>query len=276
MAGVWSGAISFGLVNIPVSARTAVRDEDLSFRLLHEKDESPVEYRRFCKREDVEVRWEDVVKGYEYEKGKFVVMTDEDFKKAAGPTSKRFEILDFVPESEIDPRYFEKPYFLVPAREAEKTYALLREAIRGSGRVGVGKVTLRQKQRLAAIRVSEDALVLEIMRFPGELVDRSEYFFPETGDIRPQELKMARQLVENLTAEFEPEKYKDDYRRNLLKIIRARLKGKPVKLEAEEEPEATGVIDLMARLQESLQSTGKGGKATKAPKKRAPARKKSA
>ncbi|HET9982625.1 MAG TPA: Ku protein [Longimicrobiales bacterium] len=275
MAAVWSGAISFGLVNIPVSARTAVRDEDLSFRLLHEKDHSPVEYRRFCKREDVEVRWEEVVKGYEYEKGKFVVVTDDDFRKAAGPTSKRLEILDFVPEDEIDPRFFEKPYFLVPSREAEKTYALLREAIRDSGRVGVGKITLRQRERLAAIRVSDDALVLEILRFAHELVDRSEYRFPEAADVRPQELKMARQLVENLTAGFEPERYTDDYRQKLLRIIRAKLKGKAVRVEEEEEPEATGVIDLMARLQESLQSTQKGGKAAKPARKRV-ARKKSA
>lgn len=255
MAAVWSGAISFGLVNIPVSAQTAVRDNDLSFRLLHEKDKAPVKYQRVCTKEGKELPWDEIVKGYEYEKGRFVIITKEDFESAALETSKRFEILDFVEEGTVDPRFFEKPYFLVPKAGGEKTYALLREAIRESGSLGIGKITLRQKQRLAAIRVLEDGLVLEMMRFADELVDRRDFRFPTAEDIRPQELKMARQLVGNLMDEFDPEKYQDDYRENLKRIIAAKLEGKEVHFVEPAEPEATDVIDLVSRLQESLKQT---------------------
>jgi DNA end-binding protein Ku len=261
MATIWKGSLAFGLVNIPVELRSAVRSDHISFRLLHKEDLSPVKYERVSQRTGEPVPWSEIVKGYEYSKGKFVVMTDEDFKAAALESSKSIDILDFVQESEIDPRYFETPYFLVPTKGGEKAYALLREAIRNAGAVGIGKIILRQAQHLAGVKVVGDALVLEIMRFATELVSPEEFTFPDAGSVRPQELTMAEQLVANLAEPFDPEKYTDEYRANLMKVIRAKMKGKKVALPDErEEPGDAKVLDLMARLQASL---GQGRAASK-------------
>lgn len=269
MAAIWKGSLAFGLVNIPVELRTAVRADHISFRLLHEEDLSPVKYERVCQADGEPVPWNEIVKGYEYEKGKYVVMTDDDFKAAAIEGSKTIDIIDFVKEEEIDPRYFETPYYLVPAKNAEKSYALLREAIRSTGAVGIGKIIIRQTQHLAGIKVINDALVLEIMRFSNELVNESEYTFPSRDNVRPQELEMAEKLIDNLAEPFDPSKYTDDYRSNLMKIIRAKMKGKKPKLEEpEEEPAETGVLDLMSKLRASLEQ----GSAKKGARKRAPAR----
>ncbi len=272
MAAIWKGSVTFGLVNIPVELRTAVRADHISFRMLHEEDMSPIKYERVCAADGEPVPWNEIVKGYEYEKGKFVVMTDEDFKAAAIEKSKTIDIMDFVKEEEIDPRYFETPYYLVPAKGAEKAYALLREAIRSSNAVGVGKIIMRQTQHLVGIKVVGDALVAEIMRFSNELVKQSEYTFPEADQVRPQELKMAEQLIENLAEPFDPSKYTDDYRSNLMKIINAKMKGKKVKLEEPEEEVDSGVFDLMTKLRASLEqgtAKKKGRAAKKAPAKRA-------
>ena len=265
MAAIWKGSVSFGLVNIPVELRTAVRSDHISFRMLREEDLSPIKYERVSAADGEPVPWNEIVKGYEYEKGKYVVMTDDDFKAAAIEGGKTIDILDFVKEEEIDPRYFETPYYLVPAKGAEKSYALLREAISTSGTVGIGKVIVRQKQHLAAIKVVGDALVLEIMRFSNELVDPKDYEFPDREKVRPQELKMAEQLIENLAEPFDPSKYTDDYRSNLMKIINAKMKGRKVKLAEPEEVEDTGVLDLMTKLRASLEqgTTKKKGRATK-------------
>jgi len=272
MAAIWKGSLAFGLVNIPVELRTAVRADHISFRLLHQEDLSPVKYERVCQAEGEPVPWNEIVKGYEYEKGKFVVMTDEDFKAAAIEGSKTIDIIDFVKEEEIDPRYFETPYYLVPAKNAEKSYALLREAIRSTGAVGVGKIIIRQTQHLAGIKVVGEALVLEIMRFSNELVNASEYSFPSREGVRPQELEMAEQLIDNLAEPFDPSKYTDDYRSNLMKIIKAKMKGKKPKLEEpEEEAPETGVLDLMSKLRASLEQGN--GKKTSRGKRAAPARK---
>ena len=282
MAAIWKGSLTFGLVNIPVELRTAVRADHISFRLLHEDDLSPVKYERICQAEGEPVPWNEIVKGYEYEKGKFVVMTDDDFKAAAVQGSKTIDILDFVKEEEIDPRYFETPYYLVPAKGADKAYALLREAIRSSNAVGVGKIIIRQVQHLAGIKVVGDALVLEIMRFSNELVDASEYSFPPRNDVRPQELKMAEQLIENLAEPFDPSKYTDEYRANLMKIIKGKMRGKKVTFEEPEKEVDTGVLDLMSRLRASLEQ-GTAKKAAKAkrstasrPRAPRPARRKTA
>ena len=269
MATIWKGSLTFGLVNIPVELRSAVRSDHISFRLLHEADLSPVKYERVSQRTGEVVPWSEIVKGYEYAKGKFVVMTDEDFKAAALESSKTIDILDFVQESEIDPRYFETPYYLVPSKGGEKAYALLREAIRKASAVGIGKIMLRQAQHLAGVKVVGDALVLEIMRFATELVSPDELSFPDAGVVRPQELAMAEQLVANLAEPFDPAKYTDEYRANLMKVIRAKMKGKKIALP--EEAEAPGdakVLDLMAKLQASL------GQGRAAPKRagKAPAR----
>jgi DNA end-binding protein Ku len=210
MAAIWKGALTFGLVNIPVELRTAVRGDHISFRMLREDDMSAIKYERVAEKDGEPVPWNEIVKGYEYEKGKFVVVTDEDFKTAALEASKTIDILNFVSEEEIDPRYFETPYFLVPAKGAEKSYALLREAIRKTGTVGIGKIIIRQKQHLAGIKVIGDAMVLEIMRFQNELVESDEFSFPKKDVVRPQELHMAEQLVQNLAEPFDPSKYTDE------------------------------------------------------------------
>jgi DNA end-binding protein Ku len=276
MAAIWKGSITFGLVSIPVELRSAVRTDNLSFRMLHEEDLSPIKYERVCAADGEPVPWGEIVKGYEYTKGKFVVMTDEDFKAAALESSKVIDIIDFVKEDEVDPRFFETPYFLLPTKGGEKAYALLREAIRKTGSIGIGKIIMRQTQHLAGVKVVGDAIVLEIMRFANELIDIGEFSFPSAEAVRPQEIQMAEQLIANLAEPFDPAKYTDDYRANLLRIIKAKMKGKKVKLEEpEREPQDAGVIDLMSRLRESLEQ-GKAKKqgAVRAARKTAAAREK--
>jgi DNA end-binding protein Ku len=284
MRPTWSGTLVFGLVAIPVTMHSAVRSKErISFRMLHKDDLSPIKYDRVCEAEGVSVPWNEIVKGYEYQKGKFVVLTDEDFKQAAIESTKTIEILGFVDAAEIDPRFFETPYYLLPGKSADKPYALLREAIRETGKVGIGKVTLRSNSfHLVSIRSDGDALTLEIMRFEDELVDESTFSFPSAATVRPQELAMATQLVENLAESFDPSKYQDEYRANLLKIIDAKMKGKKIEYGEPASPKATPVIDLMARLQASLDQNRKAKttpqRATKkrSAKKSAPRRKKSA
>jgi DNA end-binding protein Ku len=268
MAAIWKGSLTFGLVNIPVELKTAVRADHISFRLLHKEDLSPVKYERVCQADGESVPWNEIVKGYEYDKGKFVVLTDEDFKAAAVEQSKTIDILDFVKEDEIDPRYFETPYYLVPAKGGEKPYALLREAIRQTGSVGIGKIIIRQTQHLAGVKVIGDALVLEIMRFANELVDPNEFNFPSRDAVRPQELQMAEQLVGNLAEPFDPTRYTDDYRANLMKVIKAKMKGKKATLEEPEgETRDSGVLDLMSRLRASLEEGSGKKQAVRAKKK---------
>lgn len=261
MASIWKGALTFGLVNIPVHLESAVRSDDhISFRQLHKDDLSPIKYERVCQKDGETVAWGDIVKGYEYSKGKFLVITDEDLEAAAIASSRAIDILDFVAADAVDPRHFETPYFLLPNPGAEKAYALLREAIRTTGMIGIGKLTMRQRQHVVAIKAAGDALVLEIMRLATELVDPSTFRFPSADAVRPQELRMAEQLVQSLADEFAPEKYTDEYRENLMKIIKAKMKGKTVEFDPPEERESITVVDLMARLEASLaQGRAKGG-----------------
>jgi DNA end-binding protein Ku len=261
---LWKGSISFGLVNIPIELHTAVRDHRPRFRMLHAKDKSPVRFERVCLRDGHPVAWEDLVKGYEYEKGHFVVVTKEDFQAAALEKTRTIDIIDFVDAGEIDDRFFETPYYLVPTKGGERAYALLREAIRQSKRTGIAKFILRDTQHLAAVEVIEDAIVLSVMRFADELVDEEAFQFPGGKDVRPQELEMAKSLVNSLAAEWDPSKYTDQYRENLLRIIKGKLKGRKVTLESAEEPRQAEVIDLMERLRRSLEQKGKAGRAAKA------------
>jgi DNA end-binding protein Ku len=268
---IWKGAITFGLVNIPIELHTAVRSESrISFRQLHKKDLSTIKYERVCAKEEKAVPWDEIVKGYEYSKGKFIVLDEDDFKAAAIESSKMIEIQDFVKEEEIDPRYFESPYYMLPQKGGEKAYALLREAIRKTGMVGIGMVTMRSNsQHLVGIKVVEDAMVMEIMRYADELVDTSSFTFPSAENVRPAELQMAEQLVATLADTFQPEKFSDTYRDNLMRIIEAKKKGKKIEVEEAVEPEPTNVLDLMSRLQESLaqgkKKTTKKSKAAAAP-----------
>jgi len=253
---LWKGSIAFGLVNIPVELHTAVRDSRPHFRMLHAEDKSPVRFERVCAREGKTVAWEELVKGYEYQKGRFVVLTKEDFKHAALEKSRTVDIRSFVKPDDIDDRFFESAYYLVPAKGGERAYALLREAIRETGRVGIATIVLRDAQHLAALEVAGNAMVLTLMRYAEELVDVGEYHFPAAKDIRKPELQMARTLVENLAGTWDPSQYADEYRQNLMKIIKAKLKGKEAHLVEHVEPRNAEVVDLMERLRQSLQGTG--------------------
>jgi DNA end-binding protein Ku len=263
---MWKGSIAFGLVNIPIELYSATRDHRPRFRLLHAKDQSPVHYERVCQTEGKPVGWEDLVKGYEYEKGQFVVITQDDFKTAALEKTKTIDILDFVDPKEIDERYFETPYYLQPGKGADRAYALLREAIRKSGRIGIAKIILRDAQHLAAVEAIGDALVLTMMRFADELADLGEFRFPSSDGIRPAELNMALQLVDNLASSWEPEKYTDEYRENLMRLIEGKLKGKKPTLKERATPQQADVVDLMARLRASLEEKGAAGGAKARPR----------
>jgi DNA end-binding protein Ku len=267
---MWKGSLAFGLVNIPIELYSAVRDHRPKFRMLHAKDESPIHYEKVCATEGKPVAWEDLVKGYEYEKGQFVVLTKDDFKAAALEKTKTIDILDFVDPKEVDERYFETPYYLQPGKGADRAYALLRDAIDKSGKIGIAKIILRDAQHLAAVETIGDAIVLTMMRFADELADLADFKFPKSTGIRPGEMNMALQLIDSLAAKWEPEKYTDEYKENLLRIIKAKMKGKTPRLQERETPQTAEVVDLMARLRASLE-----GKGTAA-RKKAPARKKPA
>lgn len=264
MATIWRGSISFGLVNVPVELRTAVREHKLSFRMLHKEGNVPIRFERVREDDRRPVPWDEIVKGYKLPDGEFVVLDDKDFDEAAVEQNRRIEILDFVDPNEIDPRFFETPYFLVPSKGGEHTYALLREAIEQAKTVGVGKIVIHKTEHLAAIRVLEDALEIVLMRFAHELVDPAEYTFPPRAESRPEEVRIAVQLIEHLRAPFKPEKYDDEYSKNLLRIINAKAKGQRITLEGPAAAPREGrVLDLMERLQESLKQSRRPPSATK-------------
>jgi DNA end-binding protein Ku len=261
---LWKGSISFGLVNIPVELHTAVRDHRPRFRMLHAKDKSPVKFQRVCQRDGHPVAWDDLVKGYEYAKGRFVVVTKDDFEAAALEKTRTVDIIDFVEADEIDDRFFETPYYLVPSKAGGRAYALLRTAIRESGRIGIAKFILREAQHLAAVEVIEQAIVLTVMRFADELVDVGQFDLPSEAGQRKAEVEMAKTLVGNLAADWDPSKYTDEYRDNLMRVIRAKMKGTTVELEPAAKPREAKVVDLMERLQRSLAETsGRGRRAGK-------------
>jgi DNA end-binding protein Ku len=262
---IWKGSIAFGLVNIPVELHTAVRDSRPRFRMLHAQDKSPVKFQRVCAREGKPVAWEELVKGYEYEKGRFVILSKEDFQAAALEKSRTVDIRNFVKGDEIDDRFFETSYYLTPAKGGERAYALLREAMRQTELVGIATIVLREAQHLAALEVNGEAMVLTMMRYAEELVDTSEYRFPSAGDVRKPELEMARTLVQNLADKWDPSQYTDRYRENLMKIIKAKMKGTEPRLREHVEPQSSEVVDLMERLRQSLQSAGNGGRSAKKP-----------
>jgi DNA end-binding protein Ku len=278
---IWTGSVSFGLVNIPVQLHVAVRDHRPRFRMLHAADRSPVNFTRVCAREGRPVAWADLVKGYEYSKGQFVVLTKEDFRAAAVEKTHRVDIMDFVVATEIDDRFFETPYYVVPAKEGAHAYALLREAMRSTNRTGIAKLILRDVQHLAALEVIDNALVLTLLRFADELVDAGQFSLPSEKGMVKAELEMAKALVQNLASEWKPEKYTDEYRENLMRVIQAKAKGKKIKLEAATEPHQAEVVDLMERLRRSLEAKrpaakasktrGKAGRATQKPKRRSAA-----
>ena len=263
---IWTGSISFGLVTIPVSLRTAVEDHDLSFSLLDSHDLAPVGYKHVNKRTGKEVAWKDVVKGYEYKKGKYVVMTPEDFRKANVKASQILEIEDFVDASEVDPIYFEHPYYLVPTEQGARAYALLRAALDKTQKVGVGRLVMHTKQHLVAILPLGDVLLLEVMRFAHEIrgTDKLELPAPASKSVSERELAAAEQLISGMTSHFKPGMYKDTYHDDLLRLIeKKRKQGETADIapynEPEQESKTSGkVLDLLPLLKASLRR-GRGG-----------------
>ena len=211
MAAIWKGTIAFGLVSIPIELHPAVREDRPRFRLLHASDKSPVHYERVCERDGKTVPWSDLVKGFEYAKGRYVVLTKDDFRAAAVEKTKRLDIIDFVDGAAIDDRYFDNSYYVVPATGGDRAYAVLREAMRKTGRVGIGKVVLRDTQHLTELSVVGDALVVTMMRFASELVDAEPIPVPRRQVGAPQDVAMADQLIEALTSKWDASQYRDDY-----------------------------------------------------------------
>ena len=258
---IWTGNLSFGLLNVPVSLMSGTRSNDLSFRMLDSRDRKPIRFERVNADTGEEVPWKEIVKAFEYDKGSYVVIDKADIAAASPETHESVEIEAFVDADAIDIRYFEKPYVLVPGKKAEKGYVLLRETLRKAGKIGVARVVIRTREYLSAVMPLGDALVLMMMRYPQELVDPAEYKLPEgnTGDYRisPKELEMATQLVDSMAAEWNPEDYHDEFRERLAEIIRKRIKDKGATTQVLEEPAtsedaATNVVDFVSLLQKSL------------------------
>jgi len=258
MRAIWKGSISFSLINIPIALYPATRREELKFRLLRASDLSPVNYKRVAEADGKEVPWDQIVKGYEYEKGKFIVLKDEDFKRADVEATQSVEILDFVELDEIDPIFFDKPYYLEPEKRGEKAYGLLREALKQSGKVGIAKVVIKTRQHLAAVKPEKNLLVLELMHFAEEIIDTSELKVSADQKIGAKELDMAKDLVAKMTDKWDANKYQDEYRQKLMEVIEEKIKtgGKEVAPRGKAK-KPTNVVDLVSVLQESLQHAEK-------------------
>ena len=290
---IWTGNLSFGLLNVPVSLMSGTRSTDLSFRMLDARDKKPIRFERVNADTGEEVPWKDIIKAFEYDKGSYVVIEKEDIASAAPETHESVEIETFVDEDAIDVRFFEKPYVLVPGKKAEKGYVLLRETLKKAKKIGVARVVIRTREYLSAVMPLGDALVLVLMRYPQEIVDPAEYKLPggkaSEYRIAPKELAMATQLVESMSTAWDPEHYHDEFRTRLSEIIRKRIKQKGKTSKVLDEPveaaegAATNVVDFVSLLQKSLGE--KGGKtakpaskdaATKSPAKKAAKPRKSA
>ncbi|MDG5813832.1 Ku protein [Chitinispirillales bacterium ANBcel5] len=262
MRSIWTGAISFGLIYIPIKLYDATRAHRVNFDMIRKKDHCRVGYVRVCKETGEEVPYQDIVKGYEYRKGEYVVIEPDDFKKANVKKSQTIEMVGFTNADQIDQKFLEKPYFLEPVREAKKAYALLREAMKKSGKVGIARYVLKTREHMALIKPDQDVLILNQMRFADEIRPSSELNVPGPGteSVSEKELDMAIKLIDQLTEPWKPEKYHDTYYEDLKKIIQDKVEGKipqPVK----EEPVPSGVTDLFSSLAQSLEMAQKGNKA---------------
>ena len=252
---IWSGAINFGLVTIPVKLQTAIRTNDLRFNFLHKTDEGRVNNVRRCSIDGQELSFNDIVRGYEYEKGRYVILGDDDFARVNPEATQSVDIVQFVELTEIDPMYFDKPYYLEPEKRGRHAYALLREALKASGKVGIAKVVIRSREHLAALKPSGEALVLELMHFADEIVDAGTLELPAAETPAENEMKVAQMLIDTMTQAFEPETFRDNYREELLAMIEARAAGKEAPKTEAVAPKRDNVVNLMDVLQKSLEQS---------------------
>ncbi len=269
MRNLWKGAISFGLVHVPVKLYSATERKDIKFNYLHEECKTPVRYEKVCPTCDREISVDEIVKGYEYEKGKYVILKDEDFENIPLETTKSVEIINFVDLKEIDPVYFDKSYYLAPGDGGQKAYELLKKAMEDSKKVALAKVVIRSKESLAALRVHQNVIVMETMFYPDEI--RGTQLMPEINykvQINENEIKMATSLIESLTEPFNPERYHNEYRQALTDLIEAKITGEEIEVAPRVEPGK--VVDLMDALKASIELAKKEkDKAKEKPKKKA-------
>ena len=263
---IWSGSINFGLVTIPVKLFTAVKTDDLSFNMLHKKDEGRIKYERVCSVDGKPVPWDEIVKGYEYEKGEYVVLTDEDFAKVNPEATQSVDILEFVELDKINPMFFDKPYYLEPTKQGKHAYALLREALADSNRVAIARVVIRTKEYIAAVKPIDGALVLELMHWASEIVPADTLEIPGREALPEKEMQMARMLIDTMSVEeFDATKFTNKYHDELLAMIDARANGKELP-KAKKAPARGKVVNLMDVLAQSLEESkkrraGENGKA---------------
>jgi DNA end-binding protein Ku len=269
---IWNGVISFGMVSIPVKLYTATQSKDISFHLLHKEDGARLQQLRWCPEDDRPVEWGEVARGYEYTKGEHVILTEEDFEKLPLPSKQTVELSAFVKAEEIDPVHYEKSYYLEPDAKGLKPFALLMTALKEKNLTGIAKIAVRNKEQLCALRPMDGTLILETLYYPDEIrVEKSE--LPDVK-ISDKELDMAYTLIELLTEEFEPEKYKDEYREALMKVIEAKLEGEELPEVAEARPEK--VTDIMSALRASVEAAKKRKKGDEEEEEEAPARRRKA
>ncbi|MBN6051416.1 Ku protein [Nonomuraea sp. RK-328] len=254
MRSIWKGAISFGLVTIPVKLFSATEQKDVTFHQVHREDGGRIRYKRVCTLDGEEVPYSDIAKGYELATGEMVVLTDEDFEDLPLSTSRRIDVLQFTPAEQIDPIYFAKSYYLEPDAQGAKPYVLLRNALESSGQVAVVKVALRQRESLATLRVRDGVFVLETMLWPDEIRKPDFEFLEEDIEVRPQELKMAESLITTMESDFDPTEYRDAYREALQQVIEAKVEGREVVAPQEAEEEGGPAVDLMAALRASVEA----------------------
>ena len=275
MRALWKGAISFGLVTIPVSLYPATGREELKFRMLRKSDHSPINYKRVAEVDRKEVPWDQVVKGYEYEKGNYVILKEEDFARVDVEATQTVDIINFVAIDDVDPVLFYKPYYLEVGKGGDKAYVLLRDALVKSGKIAIAKVVIRARQHLASVKTQKKGLILELMHFPDELIDVSEFKAPSERSVSRSEMKMAEQLIESMSSEWKPENYTDDYTEALQDLIEEKIEhGDKATLAPSRKKRPSNVVDLVSVLRESIeQSQGRGKTDERATKKREKARK---
>ena len=256
MRAIWKGSITFGLVYIPVAVYPATREEKISFRQLRARDLSPIRYKKVAEADEKEVKPEEIVKGFEYEKGHWVTLKDEDFEKVKIESTHSIEITDFVDQVQIDPKFFYRPYFLEAQKGGDKPYALLYKALQDSGKVGIAKVVIASREYLAAVKPDGLFLILELMHFANEVLEPDSLKTPSDKEVSPKELDMAKALIESMAGEWEPTKYKDQYREALMELIEDKARKRPLSEKPVAPRMASNVVDLVSVLQESLQKVG--------------------